>query len=119
MAWNLNPFMRAGYGHAIEPPVRRTPMDQGPQRAIRVAQSYTAVITGTVYLPDQAARTEWKTFREGEGELGAAWFDMPIVTDGVQATHLVRMREIGQLVPATAGGWFLPLTIETQDHLLI
>lgn len=116
MAWDLGPLIRDGYGIAHQMPLQRTNMQHGPQRVIRYANSYLTRVSGSVYLPDSTAQATWKTFREGEMNLGQAWFDMAIVTDGAQSTHSVRVVSIGQQVPRGMG-WLLPMTVETRDHL--
>lgn len=118
MAWNLNPFLRNGYSHGVDARVISTQMDAGPDRKKRYSSDDTNKVSGSVFLPNAAAVQSWWAFWEGEANRGASWFDMPVVTMGVQVIHEVRIdypNSEPRVVPY-ATGFRLTMTIETRER---
>ena len=119
MAWPLNAAVLGNnYGFRDEQPVVRTPMEQGPERKVRISNQYSTMVSIEFLL----TATELNTFRTyyigSECEMGAGWFDMDIITTEGLATHEVRIEdEQVSKVSAEPDRWLLRLTIETREHI--
>lgn len=116
MAWPLAAPLVQGYQLSEELPIQRTEMEQGPDRVRRISSSYTTRVSASAYCTD-AELPSFRTWLDSEADMGAAWVDIPIVTNGVLADHLCRV--VSNPTISTMGvGHQIQLQLETRERNL-
>ncbi|MCR9260784.1 MAG: hypothetical protein NXH95_13740 [Pseudomonadaceae bacterium] len=114
MPWPLGPLLKDGHVHSVEPTTIRTEFETGPARKKRFSSDQVNRLSGSVYLPNQLAVETFWTHWDGEANQGADWFDMPIVTQGVEVDHEVRI-DNPQIIPY-GRGYRLSIDVETRER---
>ena len=116
MAWppSLPPLLQEGYSHSVQAAVIETEVAAGPSRRKRISSDNINIVRGSVYLENETAVQTWWAHWDGEANHGASWFDMPIVTQGVNVVHEVRINN--PTLARMGRGWRLSLDIETRDR---
>lgn len=115
MPWPLTAANVAGYTAQDALPVRRTPMEKGPDRVTRISTDYTTQFSGQ-WVVNESQLASYRSFLQGEAAHGAAWFAMPLVTTSGVTAHQVRI--VGSSISAIGAGLYqLQLGFETREHI--
>lgn len=106
------------YGVSGDLPVVRTQMESNRPRVQRVSKTIMRNISCSFVLNDSQAKTFWNFF-EVDGNAGADWFYMPVLTGNSIAQHLVRFTSYPQSRIVRAGLYEINFALETDQQVVI
>jgi hypothetical protein len=106
------------YGVAAELPVVRTTMESNRPRVQRTNKTIMRNITCSFILNNSQSKTFWNFF-EVDGNAGADWFYMPVLTGNNISQHLARFASYPQLRMVRDGLYEINFTLETDQQVVI
>lgn len=115
MPWTFGPLLITGRNDRAIPNVRRTQMEQGPDRRKRISTLDKHEVRGGFYLASSADVDAFWSFWDGEANHGASWFDMDIRTRSNFVTHEVRISDPD--ISKQGRGFLLTVMIEVRQRL--
>ena len=118
MAWpiSLPAPLLSGYVTKSKQPLRRTPMEAGPDRVQRISSVTMYKVTITMILNTLAQRQDLITFYDGEANAGATFVTIPIDTGHGKYNHSVRFTSEPIPVPVGNGIYKVACTVETPEQ---
>lgn len=118
MAWpvSLPAPMLSGYAVKSKQPLRRTPMEAGPDRVQRISSVTMYTVTITLMLETLAQRQELIAFYDGEANAGATFVTIPLDTGHGKFNHSVRFTSEPVPVPIGNGIYKVSCTVETPEQ---